>query len=525
VAPLEVLVRSIRFVALVLVASTAVAVPGRADTIISGGNIINQTWTAVSSPYIVLGDITVPVMSTLTIEPGVTVQLATSDAVGGGLDAARVEITVNGTLHVIGTSVQPVTFQSQGAPGPGRWYGIVANAGSIIQMDHAILTGAVQAMRVTPFTIFAEQVRIEDSTQDLVALASTLTVIGLIEAGKLTGNIELNLSLNRVASTCAGNIHLHNFAAGLASALSYEQLQVTGTVRVSGNLQLDTQGLNVAPGTMFTLVAQGGADPAVGSLLDFPEGQLAYNGSHFYRISYVGGTGNDIVATIDQGPPDVSVTKSGPATLPFSAGGISYTVTVSSLVAPAQGVVLLDELPVGLVFESATPSQGSCSAAGRSITCNLGDLGTGGSATVVITAQFNFSQIVLQNVASATSTSGDANPLDNQDTVSTIVTSVPLGVGEEDRSPGRRIGSHPNPARSTTRISFAAPAGALAIIEIFDSAGRLVRDLRQHVGTDGAFFDWDGRDARGQAVRPGVFLYRATIEGQPVGSDKITIVR
>jgi len=31
-----------------------------ADTILSGGTVINQTWTAAKSPYVVTGDITIP---------------------------------------------------------------------------------------------------------------------------------------------------------------------------------------------------------------------------------------------------------------------------------------------------------------------------------------------------------------------------------------------------------------------------------------------------------------------------------
>src|SRR5262249_17468994 len=82
----------------------------RADTTISGGNLINQTWTTGGSPYIVQGDVTVPSGSTLTIQPGVIVQFASSDGMSSGLDASRVELTISGTLNAVGTAAAPITF-------------------------------------------------------------------------------------------------------------------------------------------------------------------------------------------------------------------------------------------------------------------------------------------------------------------------------------------------------------------------------------------------------------------------------
>ena len=100
----------------------------RADVTIDGGNIpLNAVWTAAQGPYIIRGDITVPMGSSLTIQAGTVVQMQTGDLQVSGVDQARVELVVKGTLIVNGTAAQPVQFTSQGT-GAGSWHGIVVDA-------------------------------------------------------------------------------------------------------------------------------------------------------------------------------------------------------------------------------------------------------------------------------------------------------------------------------------------------------------------------------------------------------------
>ncbi|MCC6558354.1 MAG: DUF4215 domain-containing protein, partial [Polyangiaceae bacterium] len=111
----------------------------RAQTIVPGGNILNQTWTPAGSPYIVQGDAIVPVGSTLTIQAGTTVQLASSDGQISGLDTSRVELTIKGTLLVSGTAANPVNFQAASGVTANIWYGIVIDP----LAASASITGAV----------------------------------------------------------------------------------------------------------------------------------------------------------------------------------------------------------------------------------------------------------------------------------------------------------------------------------------------------------------------------------------------
>lgn len=79
---------------------------------------------------------------------------------------------------------------------------------------------------------------------------------------------------------------------------------------------------------------------------------------------------------------DVAVTVSGTSAL-FPTN-LTYTITVTNNgPASSSGVVLTDTLASGLTFVSSTPTQGSCSGT-TTITCNLGTLASGASATVSV---------------------------------------------------------------------------------------------------------------------------------------------
>src|SRR5206468_3415025 len=88
---------------------------------------------------------------------------------------------------------------------------------------------------------------------------------------------------------------------------------------------------------------------------------------------------------------------------PATAGSAvtdTFTVTNDGD-AGATNISLTDTIPGGASFGSATPSQGSCSRSGSLLTCLLGGLSAGGSATV---------DVIL--------TPGSAGTLDNSGDVS-----------------------------------------------------------------------------------------------------------
>jgi uncharacterized repeat protein (TIGR01451 family) len=82
---------------------------------------------------------------------------------------------------------------------------------------------------------------------------------------------------------------------------------------------------------------------------------------------------------------DLSVTGSDSPDPVRVGKRVKYTITASNEgPGGATGVSVVDTLPAGARFVSAKTTQGSCSRAARKVTCALGDLASGSTATVTV---------------------------------------------------------------------------------------------------------------------------------------------
>ncbi len=136
-------------------------------------------------------------------------------------------------------------------------------------------------------------------------------------------------------------------------------------------------------------------------------------------------SGNNLAATttaVDRTPEaDLVVAKSGPPTVaPGSA--ITWSVTVTNDGPDeATDAELVDTIPAGLVFASASAG---CSEAAGVVTCALGDLAADESATVAITATVPVDYAgadPIENTASASSAVVDPDDTNDSDSASTAL--------------------------------------------------------------------------------------------------------
>jgi uncharacterized repeat protein (TIGR01451 family) len=149
----------------------------------------------------------------------------------------------------------------------------------------------------------------------------------------------------------------------------------------------------------------------------------------------VSGPAADVLATISDAPD------------PVPAGGeLHYSVGVKNLVGPdnASGVTLTVNLPASVFFVSATPTQGSCSQASNVVTCNVGNLAKGASASVDILVEPRPVNQTTQMTASASVSANETDP-------------VPGNSSDSETTTVQR-GGHARPHGATPLIASLVPA-------------------------------------------------------------------
>jgi uncharacterized repeat protein (TIGR01451 family) len=130
-------------------------------------------------------------------------------------------------------------------------------------------------------------------------------------------------------------------------------------------------------------------------------------------------------------PADLSITKSDSPDPVIENGQLTYTIEVANGGPdPATDVAVTDDLATSdFDLISTTPSQGSCSVQGsQNITCNLGTLASGATAsvTIVVTAK---KAGTVSNTASVATSEPDPQSANNTVTESTTVQEAPKPPG------------------------------------------------------------------------------------------------
>jgi flagellar hook assembly protein FlgD len=77
----------------------------------------------------------------------------------------------------------------------------------------------------------------------------------------------------------------------------------------------------------------------------------------------------------------------------------------------------------------------------------------------------------------------------------------------------------------STRVSFRLPAESVALLQIFDVAGRRVATLWNGVARQGwNEVTWNSADETGARVPSGLYFYRLSVAGHPDQTRKLMVV-
>jgi uncharacterized repeat protein (TIGR01451 family) len=119
---------------------------------------------------------------------------------------------------------------------------------------------------------------------------------------------------------------------------------------------------------------------------------------------------------------DVSIVKGASANPVITGSGFSYILTVTnSGPSNAGNVVVSDPIPAGVTYSSNSTTQGTCSFAAGTVTCNLGALNAGATAIITINAVAGPPARVT-NTATVTATEPDPNLTNNTSTFVLTIT-------------------------------------------------------------------------------------------------------
>jgi hypothetical protein len=86
--------------------------------------------------------------------------------------------------------------------------------------------------------------------------------------------------------------------------------------------------------------------------------------------------------------------------------------------------------------------------------------------------------------------------------------------------------NYPNPFNPTTTINYSMLSSGHVSLKLYDSNGRLVKDLFTGEHVAGSYqMDWDGTDNRQNPVASGTYFYQLAIDGKRIDTKSLTLLK
>jgi len=283
--------------------------------------------------------------------------LTISSNIGGATQALTVAGAGNTTIGgVIGTTTGTLTKIGAGTltlSGNNTYTGLTTVSAGTLLVNGAQGSSAVSVAGGTL------------GGSGTVGAVTSTAAGGSVAPGPIAGTGILNSgNLNLSAGAPAFSVELNGTTAGT----NYDRVNVTGTVNLTGSALSGSVGFAATDGMAFTIITNDGGDAIAGTFAGLAEGATTTISGQAFRVSYIGGTGNDVVLT--RTAPNLVISNSVvPPGTAAPGTDLTYSVTFTNAGASAaQSLVLTDTVPGNADFQVG------------SVTNNLGT--TGLSVTV-----------------------------------------------------------------------------------------------------------------------------------------------
>ena len=287
---------------------------------VGAGTVAVATAAALSGTVTLSGGTLDVTGATVAITNAITLGASNGTVNTAGAVTLSGGITGTGNLTKTGTGTVTVT-------GANSYTGTTAISGGTLAVNGTMTgTGAVTVSSGATL-----------GGSGSIAGAVSIASGGFIAAGNSPGKLTLTGGL-----TISAGGSLVAELNGTVAGTSYDQIDVTGTVTITGAKLTLSLGYTPTANDTFVLIANDGTDAIVGTLktsdgFTLAEGDTVTSGIYTFRVSYVGGTGNDLTLTVLNFAPVLDATPSPTLTgIAEDVADASNTgATVSSLVTGA----------------------------------------------------------------------------------------------------------------------------------------------------------------------------------------------
>ena len=223
--------------------------------------------------------------------------------------------------------------------------GIFLNSGNFSGTIHGGPSGGGLALGETcslpNATISIEQISQGSLSATLGDVTITPSQFGYVSPGPPGGVLHTkSLTLSAVTPPAQGGGIL-----AFLDSTGGDQIDVTGTVTLNGAPLGTLPFGNPSVGQSFTIIKNDGTDPVIGTFAGLPEGAI-FTAVHRFRVSYVGGDGNDVVLTT-LGESNTALSQNAITTQFGEPFTVTATVTAQSGTPTGSVVFTADGVTIG----------------------------------------------------------------------------------------------------------------------------------------------------------------------------------